>query len=164
MKSVFFLFFILAFGACATKYRGNGPYDKFLEGTSTKKTGITFLTIKLYQNTDKGSQIQFSSKLEVEGELKETYEYLNEKESKYVVQLLDIKGRPLKDFYLDDVLNPRAEVFNENGEIKSFQQHLSETEIVLRFNSIEQSIDRIVLFEIDSIARKEHFIGITNCK
>ena len=163
MKFVFSLFFILAICACATKYKGDGPYKRTLESSSTTKDGIVFLSLLLNSDSTAKLSINYNTKILAVGSVKETDEYSKKDDSRFLIQLLDKKNHPLKDFYIDDVLNPIGEVILENGNFEKFKNNLNETEIFLRFNAIEEPISKVVLFELDSLG-KERFVDVTNCK
>lgn len=162
MKALSVFLFAAVVLSCAVKYRGNGPYKEVLESHSTPKPGISFLTVTLKRIENKPAEISFNTYQEVAGEIKLTDEFEKKPESKYLVQLLDEKGKPLRDFYLYDVLLNHGEVFYEDGEIVSFEEELTDKEVVLRFNSIEEKFERIVLFELDSTG-KEHFAQVIDC-
>ncbi len=163
MKFTCAFFLIFTISACATGYKGNGPYKKVLESNSTSKEGIVFLSLLLKSDSNERLFVSYNTKIVAIGSIKETDEYSKKEDSRFLVQLLDAENRPLKDFYIEDVLNPVGEVLLENGSFEKFKNKLNEKEIFLRFNAIEEQISRAVLFELDSLG-KEHFIGITDCK
>jgi len=163
MKTLFFFPVLILFFSCVTRYKGNGPYDKPIKSSSTEVEGITFFTAKLSQKEQTDKVIfEFGGIVQVTGELKKNDQFLRDEHSKYLIQLLDGKGRPLKDFYIHDVLNPSGELYHENGKIEHIELSFPDQEVVFRFKTISERIEKFVVFELDSIG-KEHFVQVIDC-
>jgi hypothetical protein len=163
MKILFSLLLLISSFSCVTRYKGDRPYEKLVKSRSTEVEGITFFTVKLSQKdaTDKAF-FEFGGIVRVTGELKENDPFPRTEHSNYLIQLLDGKGRPLKDFYLEDLLNTSGELFHENGEIEHIELSFQEREVVFRFKTISERIEKFIVFELDS-AGKEHFIQVVEC-
>lgn len=157
------LIVLLILTSCAERYRSEVSFRHVKKSSSTEVEGITFFTVKLSQKemTDKAN-FEFGGIVQVTGELKENDRFLLSEHSRYLIQLLNRKGRPLKDFYIEDLLNTSGELFHENGEIEHVELSFPDREVVFRFRTISERIEKFIVFELDSVG-KPNFIQVVDC-
>ncbi|TXE09810.1 hypothetical protein FUA26_09995 [Seonamhaeicola algicola] len=147
---LFSLFFnswlLLSITACASKN---------IEPPTLTKNGkpkLLFINFNITQ-TNNGKHISLINKIETEGAPKQNTLLNNGTQGDLLCNLLNKKGRTLKQFSIKNPLKKHMEYINDNKQLQTQHVQLTKTSFTLRFPAYT-NVHYLSIFEIDTLNKK----------